>query len=69
MTIQDCFKCHLYFSCVTQNMASSLVSCLGQLEEQVKTMGEGTRRWLDTVIATKDRTIRRCLRCPGGWKI
>ena len=50
-------------------MTSSLVSRLGQLEEQGKTMGEGTRRWLDRVIATKDRTIRRCLRCPGDWKI
>ena len=59
----------VFFSCVTQNMASSLVSCLGQLEEQEKTMVERTRRLLDAVNAIKDRTIRRCLRCPGDWNI
>ena len=35
-------------------MASNLVSSLGQLEEQGKTIVEGTRRLLDTVNAIQD---------------
>ena len=54
-TIKDRIISQIVFcSCVTQNMASNLVSRLGQLEEQRKTIFEGTRRLLDTVNSIKD---------------
>ena len=57
-TIKARFKSQILYSVLVlhnnNNMASTLDSRLGQLEEQGKTMADATRRLLETVNAVKD---------------